>query len=138
MQYFLSLGSNAGNREQTILLAIQHMEEQIGNIPRCSSFYYSAPWGFESENEFCNVCCLLETAKTPIEVLHITQEIERELGRTKKSNNGHYTDRPIDIDIIQVFNGEQEVYSDTEELRLPHPLWEQRDFVKIPLNEIKA
>ena len=136
MRYYLSLGANLGNREQTIRKAIQGIEQQIGLVTRCSSFYYSEPWGFDSEHAFCNNCCLLETDKQPIEVLHSTQSIEQELGRTHKSANGTYCDRTIDIDIISIFDGEKEITIDTAELQVPHPLWEQRDFVVKPLQEI--
>ena len=138
MRYYLSLGANIGNREQTIHDAIEQIEQQIGSVPRCSSFYYSAPWGFASNNEFCNVCCLLQTDKSPLEVLHLTQAIERALGRAQKSLNGHYTDRTIDIDIIQVFEGTKEICWSDSELTLPHPLWRERDFVTGPLKEIKV
>ena len=70
-------------------------------------------------------------------MLHATQAIERTLGRTHKSVNGHYTDRTIDIDIIQAYEGEQEITVNTPELTIPHPLWQQREFVWVPLNEIK-
>ena len=149
MVYFLSLGSNLGEREQTLRQAMQQIEHQIGPILRCSSFYYSEPWGFNSPHPFCNLCCAVETALSPLEVLHTTQAIERALGRTSKSDGHysanttqtsstpHYSDRTIDIDLIRVFDDQgQELFVATPELTLPHPLWQQRDFVKVPLAEI--
>lgn len=161
MVYFLSLGSNLGEREQTIHKALQLMEQQIGTILRCSSFYYSEPWGFNSPHPFCNLCCAVETALSPLEVLRTTQAIERALGRTHKTNSvsdqtgkadltaqrsNIYSDRTIDIDLIRVFDDQgQEVTCQMEDpdtpaskplLVLPHPLWQQRDFVTIPLAEI--
>lgn len=135
MVYFLSLGANLGEREQTLHDALKAIEQQVGPILRCSSFFYSAPWGFESEHEFCNLCCAVESDKDPIEVLHTTQAIERSLGRKQKFD-GHYADRTIDIDIIRVFDGSKEVFIDTPELTIPHRFWQQRDFVKVPLAEI--
>lgn len=142
MQYYFSLGSNLGEREQTIQHAIKMIEQQIGHVLRCSSFYYSEPWGFSSPHPFCNVCCLLETDLQPLEVLHATQVIERQLGRIQKSesiNNKSaiYSDRSIDIDIICVFADGKELIFDTPELHIPHRLWHERDFVKIPLKEIE-
>ena len=121
--------------------AVRLIEQQIGNILRCSSFYYSEPWGFDSKHEFCNLCCALKTAKSPLEILRLTQAIERQLGRTKKSVNGHYTDRTMDIDLIRTFDDEgKEIIINYQfsnsSLILPHPLWQQRDFVRIPLQEI--
>ena len=138
MQYYLSLGSNLGDREHTIREALHHIEQQLGTVPRCSSFYYSEPWGFESEHPFCNICCLLETDQQPLEVLHATQSIERALGRTHKSVNGQYHDRVIDIDLIRAFDGQKEIVWNDAVLTLPHPLWKQRDFVVVPLKEISS
>ncbi|MCR5049670.1 MAG: 2-amino-4-hydroxy-6-hydroxymethyldihydropteridine diphosphokinase [Paludibacteraceae bacterium] len=148
MIYYLSLGANIGEREATINRAIHLIEQQIGRVLRCSSFYYSEPWGFESEHDFCNQCCSVETELGPIEVLHTTQSIERAIGRTHKSIDGHYQDRVIDIDIISGYDDAgDEIVTKIEEpssdghminiLTLPHPLWQQRDFVRIPLAEIK-
>ena len=143
MRYYLSLGANVGAREQTLQQALQMIEQRIGSILRCSSYYYSAPWGFESENEFCNLCCAVQTTMKPLKVLTVTQDIERALGRTHKSN-GHYSDRSIDIDLIRAFDEKgqeiQFVISRPDSLipllSLPHPLWEQRAFVYVPLKEI--
>ena len=143
MVYYLSLGANLGEREQTIRRALQQIEQQVGPVLRCSSFFYSAPWGFESANEFCNICCAVESALQPVEVLHTTQAIENALGRTKKTVISNlqspilnYTDRCIDIDIIRVFDRDEELFIDTPELTVPHRFWQQRDFVKLPLAEI--
>ena len=146
MRYYLSLGANLGEREQTINLALSLIEQQIGSILRRSSFYYSEPWGFQSEHPFCNLCCAIETALEPLEMLHQTQAIERELGRKEKTpltiNHSPltippYSDRSIDIDLIRAFDDQgAELFIDTPELTVPHKLWTQRDFVKVPLAEI--
>ena len=137
MLYYLSLGSNLGNRELTLQDAVNCIKQQIGTVTRCSSFFYSEPWGFESENKFCNICCSVETEMEPMEVLRATQEIERALGRTHKSVNKQYDDRIIDIDIIRVFDDTQkEIVSNSPLLTIPHPLYRQRNFVTIPLREI--
>ena len=72
-----------------------------------------------------------------MEFLLTTQAIERALGRTHKTIDANYSDRVIDIDIIQAFDDDgNEVVCSTPALTLPHPLWQQRDFVRIPLSEI--
>lgn len=136
MLYYLSLGSNIGEREQTLRQALNIMEQQIGSIMRCSSFYYSAPWGYESEHEFCNLCCSVQTELPPRQMLAATQNIERQLGREHKSVNRQYQDRTIDIDIIKAFDGETEIEVNSPELTIPHPLWQEREFVCVPLSEI--
>jgi len=135
---YLSLGANLGRREQTLRQAIQLIEQQIGKVLRCSSFYYSEPWGFDSPHAFCNLCCAVQTPLSPMAMLTATQAIERALGRKKKTTNGLYADRTIDIDLICAYDEDgNELTSHSPELMLPHPLWQQRDFVRVPLAEIR-
>lgn len=130
---YLSLGTNLGNKEENILEAYRRIEECVGAIIRRSSFYRSEPWGFESENEFVNTVICCETCLTPHEVLSATQQIEHEMGRTVKSINGEYHDRIIDIDIL-LYN---DLSINEPNLTIPHPLMHERDFVMIPLKEIR-
>lgn len=129
---YLSLGANIGNRELTLLKAIELMEKQIGTVVCRSAFYETEPWGFESANSFINAAVCCSTALSPREVLERTQQIERELGRTAKSVDGHYHDRTIDIDILLY----DDVTMDEPDLKIPHPLMYEREFVMTPLNEI--
>ena len=54
------------------------------------------------------------------------------LGRTQKTIDGLYHDRPIDIDLLLY----DDLHIQTPTLTLPHPLIEERDFVRLPLQEI--
>ena len=134
---YLGLGSNLGDRNAHIEQAIALIHERVGEVVRRSSFIETEPWGFESENKFLNAVILCETELTPRQLLKTTQKIERELGRKKKSASSHishlYKDRPIDIDILLY----DDLTIDERDLKIPHPLMEQRDFVMIPLREIQ-
>ena len=135
---YLGLGSNLGQKEDNIQRAITLINEQIGTVVRQSALFYSKPWGFESENQFVNAVILVTTTLTPRQVLKATQRIERQLGKTKAhatertSPFTKYHDRPIDIDILLYDN----LHLDTPQLKIPHPLMQERDFVMIPLREI--
>lgn len=129
---YLGLGTNLGDKEANLRTAIYKLQERIGKQVSLSSFYETAPWGFESDHSFLNAAIGLKTSLSPIEILHITQEIEKELGRTKKSVNGSYSDRLIDIDILLY----DTLVLQTPELTIPHPLMTERDFVMKPLIEI--
>lgn len=129
---YLGLGTNLGDKEANLRTAIYKLQERIGKQVSLSSFYETAPWGFESNHSFLNAAIGLETSLSPIEILYITQEIEKELGRTKKSVNGSYSDRLIDIDILLY----DTLVLQTPELTIPHPLMTERDFVMKPLIEI--
>lgn len=132
MNLYFSLGTNLGDKEENLHLAVQRIEERIGKVISLSAFYATAPWGFSSENAFLNAALCVETQLSPLEILKITQEIEREMGRTYKSVNGIYSDRVIDIDLLLY----DDLILDTPELKLPHPLMHERDFVMRPLVEI--
>ena len=129
---YLGLGTNLGDKAANLHAAVHLISGKIGKVISLSSFYATAPWGFESENSFLNAAICVETPLSPLEVLHRTQEIERTLGRTHKSTGGIYHDRIIDIDLL-LYNKE---IIQTPELTIPHPLMLQRDFVMNPLVEI--
>ena len=150
-EVYLGLGSNLGDREQQLRQAVRLVDERVGRVVRQSSFIQTEPWGFQSEHLFLNaaICCL--TDKTPREVLQLTQQIERDLGKTKAHATHHpssilhltssllhltssilHHDRPIDIDILLYDDWKV----DEPDLKIPHPLMHQRDFVMIPLKEI--
>lgn len=134
---YIGLGTNLGDKEQNLRDAVHRIEEQIGKVLSLSAFYVTAPWGFASENSFLNAAACVETQLSPLEVLQETQTIERELGRTKKSVNGAYSDRLIDIDLLLYDDLVLSATSaDGAELNLPHPLMAKRDFVMRPLAEI--
>lgn len=129
---YLSLGSNLGDRKATMRRAIGLLNERAGSVDRQSSFIETEPWGFESTNKFLNVCVHLLTTLSPEQLLMATKQIEKELGRTQKSVNGQYHDRPIDIDILMY----DDVHLDSDDLTLPHPHMQEREFVMKPLSEI--
>ena len=129
---YLGLGSNLGNREENLRGALFEIASSVGIVEAVSSFIVTEPWGFESTHTFVNAVCRVQTHLSPMEVLDATQAIERNLGRTKKSMDGVYSDRLIDIDILLY----DDLKMDTPRLFMPHPLMAQRHFVKIPLAEL--
>jgi len=139
-QVYLGLGSNLGDCRENLERAIRLIDDRVGEVIRQSSFIETEPWGFESEHRFVNAVVLCETTKTPREVLLLTQQIERDMGRRKVNGaglmvNGQriYTDRIVDIDILLY----DDLTIDEPDLKIPHPLMHQRDFVMIPLKEIQ-
>jgi len=131
-QVYLGLGTNLGDKEANLKAAIEEIRKRVGEVTSLSAFHASEPWGFTSENTFLNAVCCVSTGFSPMEVLRLTQDIERSLGRLKKSVNGQYSDRLIDIDILLY----DDLHLSTPELTVPHPLMWERDFVMIPLHEI--
>ena len=128
---YLGLGTNLGEKKKHLAAAVTLLTERAGTILALSSLYQSKPWGFHSENKFLNLALALDTHFPPLELLHITQQIERDMGRTRE-NDGNYHDRIIDIDILLYEN----ITLNTPQLTIPHPLMHRRDFVIVPLAEI--
>lgn len=129
---YVALGANVGPRELTLRQAIRALDERIGPLVRCSAFHETVPVGFQSDALFLNAAASFQTEWDAKNLLRITQEVERELGRTRKSLNGHYADRTIDIDLLML----DDICMQTPELTLPHPHMHERDFVLTPLVEI--
>lgn len=129
---YLSLGTNLGDKEQNLRMAVDKINGRIGKVISLSAFYVTAPWGFDSDNSFLNAACCVETSFSVWEVLDTTRQIEQEIGRKSKSVNRVYTDRLIDIDLLLY----DDLIINTDKLTLPHPLMTRRDFVMKPLCEI--
>lgn len=132
MLAYFSLGTNLGDREQNLRTAVRIIGERVGEAVSLSSFYVTEPWGFVSGNAFLNAAVCVDTSLSPLEILEVTQQIEREMGRTRKSVEGVYCDRPIDIDLLLCDGW----LFDTPRLVLPHPQMHRRRFVLEPLAEI--
>lgn len=130
-QTYLGIGTNLGDKEGNIRRAVELIGRRAGRVLAVSPLYESDPWGFVSENRFANAAVRVDTPLTPEELLAETQRIERDMGRQTKSD-GAYTDRIIDIDILLY----DMLVTDTETLKIPHPLLPVRDFVVIPLAAI--
>lgn len=138
MLIYFGIGTNLGNREENLRTALQLLHERVGECLACSSIYRSAPQGFVSDNEFCNIVAVCETDYPPEELLIITQQIERDMGRTEKSVNGIYHDRVIDIDLLKATHHSSLITHHSSNLTLPHPRMNERDFVLIPLHEVET
>lgn len=129
---YLSLGTNLGDKRKNIAEAIKNIGELVGDVVRQSALYETESWGFRSDNRFVNAAVCVDTQLSPRRLLEVTQRIEREMGRTLKSDGGEYHDRIIDIDILLY----GDLHIDDPDLKIPHPLMHERDFVMTPLNEI--
>lgn len=128
----ISLGSNLGHRATTIATACDLLTLALGGEGTVSDCYESAPVGFTSPHRFLNCAARFECSLPLDEAFARCGEIERLLGRTQKSQDGHYADRPIDIDLLAW----DDVKTDTPALTLPHPRMAERAFVLLPLAEI--
>jgi 2-amino-4-hydroxy-6-hydroxymethyldihydropteridine diphosphokinase len=124
----IALGSNLGNRLKNLQQAAQSLQ-QYGSILHASSLFWSAPYGNEEQNGFYNAVVLFHTTNPPEKLLQILLQIEKEMGRIRQEKWGP---RIIDLDIIFY---ENQVY-ESDVLRIPHPDFQNRNFVLVPLSEL--
>lgn len=127
---FLLIGGNLNDRFNLLETANKKIAEKIGLILKISSIYETAPWGFESEQNFLNQVVIVSTELASIELLNKCIEIEMELGRVRVP--GQYTSRTMDVDILFYNN---EIIHEPD-LVIPHERLHQRRFTLEPLVEL--
>lgn len=140
----LILGSNMGNREQNLSIALSLLVTELASVlfsdVKESSIIESEPWGFEASTPFLNQAVSFLTTCPPEVLLQVCQYVEQKMGRPKhlpeydKNGKRIYHSRIIDIDII--LYGDLNI--DLPHLKIPHPqIWE-RDYAKKLLEEIES
>lgn len=130
-QVILSLGSNQGNRRETIEDCITLIHQEIGTVIKVSQLYESPSWGFDSD-AFYNCAILIHTTSTAQKVLAQALKVEKKLGRIRGASSG-YQSRIIDIDLIAF----DEEIIESDKLQIPHPLMQNRNFVLLPILDLK-
>jgi 2-amino-4-hydroxy-6-hydroxymethyldihydropteridine diphosphokinase len=129
---FLGLGTNLGNRELNLERAVSAIGLSIGTVVISSSIYQTEPWGFHSDEEFLNMVVKTETDMAPIVLLERILSIESVMGRVRGPE--HFSSRLIDIDILLY----EDMIINEENLKIPHPLLQDRRFVLVPLCQLAA
>ncbi len=128
---YLGLGSNLGDRAENLAQAIAGLATAGVHVVRRSSLYASEPVGSGPQHWFLN--CVVEafTELMPRQLLHATQQVERDLGRRRGLRNAP---RTVDIDIL-LYGA---IVVSLPELDIPHPRIAERRFVLVPLREIAS
>ena len=146
VEVYLGLGTNLGDRESNLYQALKSLDKALGcHYSALSGFHETEPWGFESDERFLNAAVRYvvsvprgtSQAAFARYVLDICKSIERSMGRTGLPEYGPdgrriYHSRVIDIDILLI----SDWHIDEPDLKIPHPLMSERDFVMVPLSEI--
>jgi 2-amino-4-hydroxy-6-hydroxymethyldihydropteridine diphosphokinase len=128
--FYLSLGSNMGDRKGYLLEAIGRLRAH-GLFVAISSFYETEPVEVTDQAWFLNCAVALESRESPEKLMADILAIEKAMGRQRIEHKGP---RLIDIDILLA--GDAVV--NTPNLTIPHPALASRRFVLEPLAEIAA
>ena len=132
MKAYVGLGSNLGERETLIRVAIENLARlPETRLAMVSSLYDTEPVGELDQPNFLNAVAQLETELTARQLLWNLLLVERRLGRVRTSG-ARYGPRTIDLDLLLYGN----LVLDEPNLRLPHPELHRRAFVLVPLVEI--
>lgn len=126
---YVALGSNLGDKEANLQKAVQLLAEHGVEVVKTSSFLCTEPYGVTDQPQFLNAVCCVRTDLEPEELLHLLLSIEQEMGRVRLR---HWGERNIDLDLLLY---ENQILT-TDDLKLPHPDMQNRDFVLLPLAEI--
>ena len=129
----LSLGSNLGNRLETLQGAIDALEDTPGvRIKAVSPVYETAPWGVEpgSQPSYFNAVVLLKTTLPPSSLLERAHAVEEAFHRVREERWGA---RTLDVDIVAY----ADVVDDDPHLTLPHPRAHERAFVLAPWHDVE-
>ena len=126
---YVALGSNLGDRVENLRTALKHLRENGVEVIKTSTFMETEPYGVTDQPGFVNAVCQVETELAPLELLRLLLSIEQEMGRVRLRRWG---ERNIDLDLLLY----EDAVLESEELTLPHPDMQNRDFVLIPLAEI--
>ena len=128
---YLHTGTNIGDRTANLLQANTLIKSRIGDILQASRIYQTAAWGIEDQPDFLNQALLVESKLSAREILLAIAKIEQEMGRIRVVRWG---ERLIDIDIL-FFNDE---IIQEEDLQIPHPELQNRNFVLRPLMDFAS
>lgn len=126
---YLLIGGNMGDRLANLEMAKLAIQKEIGPILINSSIYETAAWGKEDQPAFFNQALIIETNLIANNLMMTLLAVEKNMGRIRQQPLGP---RTIDLDII--FFNDQIIH--TENVTIPHPHMQKRNFVLTPLNEI--
>jgi 2-amino-4-hydroxy-6-hydroxymethyldihydropteridine diphosphokinase len=129
----VALGSNMGNRLETLQGAVDALEDTPGvRVKAVSPVYETDPWGVEpgTQADYFNAVVVVRTTLPPESLLERGHAIEEAYLRVRTERWGP---RTIDVDIV-AYEG---AVSDDARLTLPHPRAHERAFVLVPWYDVE-
>jgi 2-amino-4-hydroxy-6-hydroxymethyldihydropteridine diphosphokinase len=134
----IALGANLateryGPPEKGLDAALRALEAKEIHVVRRSRWYRSAPVPPSDQPWYVNGVAVIETDRTPAELLDCLLEVERSFGRRRRRAERNEA-RVLDLDLLAY--GERVDDDIAAGLILPHPRMHERAFVLRPLSEI--
>lgn len=128
----LGIGGNIGD----VIRRFEHLfwflrRSKHIRILETSPILKNPPFGFDDQPFFYNALMLVDTRLTPIELLRFILDVEKKFGRKRSFKNAP---RTLDIDMIKY----EKIILNKPSLVLPHPFWNTRDSVLLPLSWMRG
>ncbi|ADV46597.1 2-amino-4-hydroxy-6-hydroxymethyldihydropteridine diphosphokinase [Nitratifractor salsuginis] len=129
---WIGIGGNLGD----VPRRFEHLRHALARssgirVLECSPILINPPFGYLEQPDFYNAVLRIATTLSPMELLRRLQGIERRFGRVRT-----FKDAPRTLDLDILFYGEQRV--DLPDLQIPHPHWQDRDSVRLPLSWMRS
>jgi 2-amino-4-hydroxy-6-hydroxymethyldihydropteridine diphosphokinase len=129
---FLGLGSNLGDRLETLESCVWALHETTGiAVEDVSAVYETDPWGGVEQDPYLNAVVRIRTSLAPLALLRECQATEAAYGRDR-ARETRWGPRTLDLDVLLY----HDAVIDSPELVVPHPRLTERAFVLVPLLEV--
>ncbi len=126
MRAYLGLGSNLGDRRAHLRAAVAALPDVVAVSPVYETDPVGGPPG---QGPYLNLVVVLETDRSPRQLLDLAHSLEDAAGRVRKERDGP---RTLDVDVLLV----GDLCVDEADLVVPHPRMWQRRFVLAPLADL--
>lgn len=126
----LGVGGNIGDvkrRMNRLWVYLQRLS--LLKIIRSGVILRNPPFGYTEQNDFENTVIEIATSLEPRTLLRLIWRIEKRFGRRRSFANAP---RTLDLDIIFF----EKRFIRSKELTIPHPHWNERISVTIPLGSL--
>lgn len=123
---YIALGTNLGDKESNLRLALALLEERGVKIIAVAPFLPTEPYGVTDQPDFLNTAACIGFDGTPQELLTLMLKLESDMGRKRLR---HWGERIIDLDLLLF----EDRIIDEPSLTVPHPDMANREFVLAPL-----
>ena len=128
----VGVGGNVGDVKRRFEKLFHFLKkEKKVEVVKTSLILKNPPFGYTKQDDFFNSIIILKTSLTAKQFLDYMLRVEKKFGRKRSFANAP---RTLDLDIIFF----DKIVMNTEKLTIPHPSWEERESVVIPLKSIKA
>lgn len=127
----IGIGGNVGDVVLRFKKLVRYWNEHpLIDILQTTSLLRNPPFGYIEQNDFVNGVMIISTSLSPYEFLQFILKTEKKFGRKRS-----FKDAPRTLDIDIIFFERKSVYN--ESLKIPHPYWQERASVVLPISWLK-